>query len=97
MFNINKRAAMKKDDFDISYELYWGIDANVTHWSKNIAYQKSAYLTYYILLKRKVSQELIRNAKLDKMPGFRFTWNYNTEILPDAPYINYITTEQFIR
>ena len=69
------------------------IDTDLTHWSKNITAPGS---TYYIKLDRKVSQDEIRNMKLDKMPGFRFTWNYDKQAQPEAKYYK-VKTKEFVK
>ena len=44
-----------------------------------------------IKLERKVSQTDIGNLKLQKMPGFRLTWNYDSEAgMSEAKYINLV-------
>ena len=101
LLNIEKRTIKEANDqdriaFDCDYycstKIYF--DADSTHWIKNITpIPKSAD----IVLDRKVSQDDIRNMKLEMMPGFRFVWNFDTKIEPETKYKNYSTTKQFVR
>ena len=81
MLDINKRIMKEVSDkmmfcYDCTY-----IDADLTHWRKNI----TAPTNYYsIQLIRRASQDEIRNMSLDMMPGFRLTWKYNKHIQPEA-------------
>ena len=52
---------------------------------------------YFLNLDRRVPQDEIVDMKLDKMPGFRFSWNYDKEIDSEARYINDDTTKEFVR
>ena len=92
-FDINKRTMKEVSDKDqMSFE-GTDIDADLTHWSKNIT--PPGYK--YILLDREVSQEDITNVKREMMPGFRFSWNYNIKIEPEDRYSNDYTTREFVR
>ena len=71
------------------------IDANLTQWSKNIT--RLSYSNYFIQLDRRLSHNEIRNMKLDMMPGFRFTWNYNKHMQPEAKYRNDVVTKEFVK
>ena len=52
----------------------------------------------YISLNRMVVLADVRKQKLDKMPGFRVTWNYSgMEVEPMAKYHNNIMTKAFVR
>ena len=71
------------------------IDADLTHWSKDITAPSKS--SYYILLSRKVSADDMRYMDLDMMPGFRLTWNYNKQLKPEAKYSSWEKTKQFVR
>ena len=94
MFHVNKQTMKEVSDNDKMMYEYTDIDADLTHWSKNIT-APGSYLSIY--LDRKVSPDDITNLKLEMMPGFRLTWNYNTELKPEAEYSNAGTTKEFIR
>ena len=52
----------------------------------------------YMRLLRDVSSEDVEKQKLDKMPGFRFTWWYTgLEVAPDNKFKNEKITKQFVR
>ena len=74
-FNIDKNTMKEFSDYDkISIKTFGDIDADKTHFSKNITGP------FWIKLFRKVADEDIRNIKQDKMPGFRFSWKYSQEV-----------------
>ena len=51
----------------------------------------STFAHFEIKLERKLSQIDIGNLKLQKMPGFRLTWNYDSEVgKSEAKYINLV-------
>ena len=77
------------------------VDPDEKYFQKNFTNTKTSYNTYTfsspmtsayeIILERKVSQIDINNLKLQKMPGFRLTWNYDSESgLSEAKYIDLI-------
>ena len=71
------------------------IDTNATEWSKNITAPDEDY--YYIYLDRMTTIDVINNLELDMMPGFTFTWNYNRQLEPEAPYSSYDEHIEFVR
>ena len=71
------------------------LEADQTHWSKNITAPKSTH--YIITFDRKVLADDIDNLDLDVMPGFRFAWKYIGHVKPWAKYRNYKLTQQFVR
>ena len=73
---------------------YNDIDADLTHWSKNVIGRS---YSYRIELDRKVSADDINNMDLDMMPGFRLTWNYNKHVEPETGYGSRTVTKQFVR
>ena len=78
-------------------EYYIDIDIDVTNWTKYITAPDLENYYFSIRLVRKLSQDVIKNMKLDLMPGFRFTWNYNKLIEQDATFIIDGTTKEFVR
>ena len=70
------------------------IDADLTHWSKNITAPSYSYL---ITLDRKVTADDINNTNLDTMPGFRLTWNYNKHVELEDKYSSRTVTIQFVK
>ena len=100
MLDVNKRTMMEVSyndrlQFCDSNRNCTSIDAGMTHWSKNITAPSDDY--YYTYLDRKVSQDEIRNMKLDVMPGFRLTWNYNKHVQPEAKYRKKVKTKEFVK
>ena len=83
MFDINKNTMEGVRDNDWMMAVYDIIDADLTHWRKNISVSSSYY---NIILDRKVSANDIDNMDLDVMPGFRFTWNYDKNVEPWTKY-----------
>ena len=69
----------------------------MTKWTKNIPAPNPGNGYYTIILDREVSQNDIRNMKLDLMPGFRFTWSYDKQIEQEAKYVNDGITKEFVR
>ena len=69
----------------------------MTNWTKNISAPNPKYGYYWITLDREVSRDDIRSMKLDQMPGFRFTWNYNKQEKSKAIYNKVTTTKEFVR
>ena len=96
MFNVWRRKIVTKviEDEWMSFG-FTKIDPSLTHWSKNISVSSSQ--PYKVILNRKVSLIDIRNMKMGKMPGFRFAWNYNKQLEPEAIYANFDTTKEFVR
>ena len=94
MLDVNKRTMKEVSDNDKMYISAGDISADLTHWSKNIT---APDRFYDIVLNRKVSADDITNMKLEMMPGFRFSWNYNTKIKPLDKYSNFATTKEFVR
>ena len=79
---------------DIVYiNLEGRLDANLTHWSKN----ETCPSFYYMVHDRFVPEEDIRNMKFEMMPGFRFTWNYDKQLEPEARYAKEDATKEFLR
>ena len=51
-----------------------------------------------IALQRKVLMSDLRNQKLERMPGFRFSWYYSGMVVePVVPYHNFTDTNAFVR
>ena len=94
MFNIKKRTMKEVSDNDQTSFDYNDIDADLTHWSKNVIGRS---YSYRIELDRKVSADDINNMDLDMMPGFRLTWNYNKHVEPETGYGSRTVTKQFVR
>ena len=81
MFDIKKKTMKEVSDNDqmrFDYSDY--IDADLTHWSKNITDPSRSRSSYKIRLDRKISADEINNVDLDMMPGFTLTWNYNNYV-----------------
>ena len=96
MFDIKKKTMEELSDNDKIY-ISGGvgyIDADLTHWSKNITAPSSSYQIY---LSRKVSADDINNLKLEMMLGFRLTWNYNEHVEPKDTFSSLTKTKQFAR
>ena len=96
VFDINKRSMTEVSGYDKIEFDYKTIDANLTSWSKSIngpLYSSSNTIAH----DREVSWDDIRNMKLDMMPGFRFTWNYDKVIQPEARYSTYYANMEFVR
>ena len=97
VFDINKRSMTEVSGYDKIEFDYKTIDANLTSWSKSIngpLYSSSNTIAH----DREVSRDDIRNMKLDMMPGFRLTWNYNNvKLMPEPKYSNENKTKQFVR
>ena len=72
------------------------MNADQTHWSRNIS-SSHLYYNYYIELNRYIRQDYIQNMKIDWMPGFRFTWNYNKKIEVGTMYSLEEKTKEFVR
>ena len=95
MLDVNKKTMKEVSDNDqMRFNWNTDIDAN---WSKNITAPRPSYGYYFISLDREVSQDDITNMKLEMMPGFRFSWSYNTKIEPEDIYGNDDTTKEFVR
>ena len=98
MFNIEKITMKEDSDND---KIKFGIcqdcdiDADVTHWSRNVTIRYHPP-PYYIIMNRKVSSDDINNMDLDLMPGFRLNWNYNYNVEPEPEY-NSKQNWQFVR
>ena len=91
-FNLDKNTMKEFSDYDtISIKTLGDIDADKTHVSRNITGP------FWIKLYRKVEDEDIRNIKQDKMPGFRFNWKYDEEVVILPQYKTYKTVIEFIR
>ena len=82
-FNLEKNTMKEisyNDKMDIGTVGY--IDADKTHVTTNInghsINKNNKY--YHFRLNRKVTDEDIKNIKQNKMPGFRFSWQYNKEV-----------------
>ena len=73
------------------------MDARQTWWSENITAPNPWENYFFIALDRKISNEEVKRQKLKLMPGFRLTWDYNSEPEADATYAIYETTKEFIR
>ena len=103
MLDVNKKTMkeLSNNEYDNMFfcDLGWdcstGIAANIKYWSKNITALKGGYCG--IQLDRKVSKDEIRDMKLDMMPGFRFTWNYDKHLEPEAYYRNEVKTTEFVK
>merc|ERR1711963_739745 len=67
---------------------------DLTVWSKNFTAPDKYYR---ITLDRKVSHDEIKNTKLEKMPGFRLSWNNYTKIKPEDRFSNDVKTKEFVR
>ena len=91
MFNIQKNT-MKGVTDDMTFTYVGEINADLTHWNKNMT-PPNPYRYYQIYLNREVSKDDIMDMKLDLMPGFRLMWNYNKKVIPEAKFDN----EQFVR
>ena len=52
---------------------------------------------YFILLDRKIPKDYIRKMSRDLMPGFRFSWNYDDQVEPEAKYKDTDTTKEFVK
>ena len=51
-----------------------------------------------IRLTRKISYENVKKQKLDKMPGFRFTWWYSgEEVIPEKKFKDEENNKNFVR
>ena len=55
-------------------------------------------------LRREISEEAVKDLQIDLMPGFRLTWHYNEELVPDSLHsmrqteiLRYQRTQQFLR
>ena len=94
MFDIKKETMKEVSDNDEMRIGWTDIDADLTHWSKNIS--PPAY-SYVISLDRRVSADDINNMNLDMMPGFRLTWNYNKHVEPEDTFSSETATKQFVR
>ena len=72
-----------------------GLDGpiNTDHWSRNIT-APDTERGYPFTLDRTVSKDAIRN---DMMPGFRLSWKYNIEPVPEAGYSSLQSTKEFVR
>ena len=93
MLDIDKRTV--KDNDKMKFNYFDDIDADLTHWSKNITAPTKDY--YSIQFERKISQYEISKMKLKMMPGFGLSWNYNRELEPEARYIKDDTNKEFAR
>ena len=87
---------MKKvsDNDKMTMSIVGDIDVDITHMSKNFSIGPSKDF-FGVLLNRKVSFEEIKNIKIDRMPGFRFSWKYNKEVQHEAKFRS--NNEQFTR
>ena len=95
MFNVKKKTMKEVSEITFCYETV--IDAEAESWSRNITAPDSKFGFYNIELSRDVSEDDMMNMKLETMPGFRFSWNYDTEVEPQDKYSNEETTKEFVR
>ena len=106
MLNIEKNTMKYNSDKDMMFYGVCGsncygykkseIDADITHWRKNITASSSGEF-YYIELDRKVLADKVRNVDLDLMPGFTLTWKYKEMIEPNPKFSNDGKTKLFVR
>ena len=52
---------------------------------------------YTIKLDRVVPNKTMRDLNQDFMPGFRLTWYYNNQVVPQTAYSNHYPTKEFVR
>ena len=93
-----KDVSTGKDNFIVSkiggFEIEY-IDADITHKNMNYTPPES---DKSIALQRKVLMSDLKIQKLERMPGFRFSWYYfGMEVEPVAPYQNFTDTNAFVR
>ena len=84
----------------MSIEPEWlggNIDKYSTHWSGNFShedleprYHNYTHDMYYLAFmhERSISEDEINSITPDMMPGFRLTWSYNEELVPDDWFKN---------
>ena len=70
------------------------IDADIKHYSKNISNIGSHYLLKF---DRQIPMTDIKHVMMDKMPGFRFTWNYIKQVQPQKKFHTLPMTKALIR
>ena len=94
LININKNTIEKVSDDDELTVANVIIDAKSSNISFNFTGPQHSYTT---LLNRKVSMEQMKKLKLDKIPGFRQTWYYDTQVETPKIYSLNSQTKQFVR
>lgn len=71
------------------------IDADLRKWNDNIT--NSQNQNFEFALDRKVSEDDLSKVRIEKMPGFKLTWNYLPKIEPKSPYLDQHMIKEFIR
>ena len=93
MINVEKQTIVGGNGYDALRFNYEYIDDSITHWSKNFTGQR---LNGYEL---KVDRELteVSDINLNQMPGFKLTWDYDSEIEHEAKFSIDNNNKQFVR
>ena len=91
-----EKNAMSSLEFE-RLELYAGkketIDAGLKHVTRNLSTIRELKISYY----RKLFNQQLNTSQFDKMPGFRLTWFYNSNLEPIKKFSKDIKTNCFIR
>ena len=58
--------------------------------------EESTFFGVELELDRKVSQKDINDLEINKMPGFRVIWSYDTQI-SETPFVDYKLKDEFIK
>ena len=92
MFDIEKITIKEFSDNDkLTLNTVGIIDPDVRYFSRN--FTSSRFDEYKVILNRKISQEDVSNLKLDMMPGFSLSWEYETQF----GFFIYIWNYEFVR
>ena len=90
--NIEKNLVQGVDRF------YDKFENPVTTLNRTITNPYPSYMKWYnINLKRKISEDNIKDIKMDVMPGFRFSWHYSDFFSPNPNYQSKDITIEFRR
>ena len=84
------------DDYVMKFDcFYCYIEPELTHWNKSITGPFDGQ--YYIEYDRKLTEEQLQNLKMEQMPGFKISWNYDLEVDPFPMFCNDSITKSFVR
>ena len=106
---LEKNAIIELSDFD---QMKWKdvksdllLDAFLVNLNKSFStaatpginfVQESTFFGVELELDRKVSQKDINDLEINKMPGFRVIWSYDTQI-SETPFVDYKLKDEFIK